>query len=69
MYNVKDAVKLLEKSDSIYKRGAFRTVSNVQGGAFVKMWYYEYTLESEYARVLNLAGIHKVLNMREYALE
>ena len=33
------------------------------------IWYYEYTLELEYARVLNLAGIHKVLNMREYALE
>ena len=31
--------------------------------------YYEYTLESEYAMVLNLAGIHKVLNEREYALE
>ena len=27
------------------------------------MWYYEYNLESEYARVLNLAGIHKALNI------
>ena len=30
--------------------------------------YCEYTLESE-SKVLILVGIHKVLNMREYALE
>ena len=35
------------------------------------VWYYEYTLESEYAlcRFLNIPGVLKVLNMREYALE
>ena len=29
------------------------------------MWHYEYTLKSEYARILNLAVIRKVLNTRE----
>ena len=32
-YNVKDTVKY-----SIFKRGTFRTVSNVQDGAFLKMF-------------------------------
>ena len=39
------------------------------------IWYYEYTLESEYtlwlkyAMVLNLAWMDKVLNVRKDALE
>ena len=39
------------------------------------IWYYQYTVESEYAlwqeyaRVLNMPRTQKVLNMFEYALE
>ena len=48
-----------------------RAISNFQDGAFVKnlIQYHEYTLESEYARVLNLVGISKIMSMSEYAPE
>ena len=37
-YNVKDTATLFQKLVSIYKGGAFRSVSNVKEGAFVEMF-------------------------------
>ena len=52
-----------------------RTVSNIEDGAFLKMFNVNINIPGSlsmlegYVRVLNMSGIDKVLSIREYALE
>ena len=51
-YNLKDTVKLLQKLDSIYKRQVHLELYQTCKTELLwkcLIWYYEYTLEPEYA--------------------
>ena len=65
-YNVKDTVKLLQKLVSIYKRET-RHIRNCikRPGYDIKNIPWRLNMLCD----RNMPGIHKVLNMREYALE
>ena len=65
---VKDTVKFLKKLNSIYKRQTHSELYQTSKMEPLKkclIWYYQYILKYEY----DLSGIHKVLNVREYAFE
>ena len=51
-YNVEDTVKLLQKLDTIWKRGTHSELHQTSMTELLwkcLIWYYEYTVESEYA--------------------